>query len=125
MRDAFARVAEPERVLVFITEVAEIAAVRGERPGFGSHGITNESLKLISGFRERDERLPMCDQHDPLADPGNGGGFAGVGLGGLVNTRDRRRETWGSSPARPCSPTRRIAASRISVRFSDMAVHRK
>ncbi|WP_433238741.1 AAA family ATPase [Streptosporangium sp. CA-135522] len=47
-------------MLVFIDEVEEIASVRGERPGSGSHGITNELLKLIPGFRERDERLLVC-----------------------------------------------------------------
>ncbi|NUS07332.1 MAG: GNAT family N-acetyltransferase [Nonomuraea sp.] len=60
LREAFARVAELERVLVFVDEVEEIAAVRGDRPGSGSHGITNELLKLIPGFRERDERLLVC-----------------------------------------------------------------
>ncbi|WP_084960996.1 ATP-binding protein [Thermoactinospora rubra] len=57
LRSAFAQIAELERVLVFIDEVEEIAAVRGDRPGSGGHGITNELLKLIPGFRERDERL--------------------------------------------------------------------
>ncbi|MFE3448773.1 ATP-binding protein [Nonomuraea sp. NPDC059194] len=60
LRTAFARIAELERVLVFIDEVEEIAAVRAERPEAGSHGITNELLKLIPGFRERDERLLVC-----------------------------------------------------------------
>ncbi|WP_214324308.1 ATP-binding protein [Nonomuraea sediminis] len=60
LRTAFGRIAELERVLVFIDEVEEIAAVRGERPEAGSHSITNELLKLIPGFRERDERLLVC-----------------------------------------------------------------
>lgn len=60
LRTAFGRIAELERVLVFIDEVEEIAAVRGERPELGGHGITNELLKLIPGFRERDERLLVC-----------------------------------------------------------------
>ncbi|MBM4796546.1 GNAT family N-acetyltransferase [Streptomyces sioyaensis] len=61
LRTAFARIAELERVLVFIDEVEEIAPVRGEpaQPG-GLHGVTNELLKLIPGFRERDERLLVC-----------------------------------------------------------------
>ncbi|GES32524.1 bifunctional GNAT family N-acetyltransferase/ATP-binding protein [Streptomyces angustmyceticus] len=61
LRSAFARIAELERVLVFIDEVEEIAPVRGEaaQPG-GLHGVTNELLKLIPGFRERDERLLVC-----------------------------------------------------------------
>lgn len=52
LRAAFAGIAELERVLVFIDEVEEIAAERGsaERPGM--HGVTNELLKLIPGFRE-------------------------------------------------------------------------
>ncbi len=61
LRSAFARIAELERVLVFIDEVEEIAPVRGEpaQPG-GMHGVTNELLKLIPGFREGDERLLVC-----------------------------------------------------------------
>ena len=61
LRSAFARIAELERVLVFIDEVEEIAPVRSEpaQPG-GLHGVTNELLKLIPGFRERDERLLVC-----------------------------------------------------------------
>ncbi|MFF4953210.1 ATP-binding protein [Streptomyces chattanoogensis] len=61
LRSAFARIAELERVLVFIDEVEEIAPVRAEpaQPG-GLHGVTNELLKLIPGFRERDERLLVC-----------------------------------------------------------------
>ena len=61
LRTAFARVAELERVLVFIDEVEEIAPVRGglEQPG-AAHGVTNELLKLIPGFREGDERLLVC-----------------------------------------------------------------
>ncbi|MFH8621587.1 ATP-binding protein [Streptomyces vietnamensis] len=61
LRSAFTRIAELERVLVFIDEVEEIAPVRSEpaQPG-GMHGVTNELLKLIPGFRERDERLLVC-----------------------------------------------------------------
>ncbi|MGE6737454.1 ATP-binding protein, partial [Streptomyces sp. NPDC059900] len=61
LRSAFAAIAELERVLVFIDEVEEIAPVRQEpaQPG-GMHGVTNELLKLIPGFRERDERLLVC-----------------------------------------------------------------
>ncbi|MGW1089030.1 ATP-binding protein [Streptomyces sp. NPDC002596] len=60
LRTAFARIGELERVLVFIDEVEEIAPVRGARPEPGMHGVTNELLKLIPGFRERDERLLVC-----------------------------------------------------------------
>lgn len=61
LRSAFARIAELERVLVFIDEVEEVAPVRTEpvQPG-GMHGVTNELLKLIPGFREGDERLLVC-----------------------------------------------------------------
>ncbi|MFI1198247.1 ATP-binding protein [Streptomyces sp. NPDC020883] len=61
LRSAFARIAELERVLVVIDEVEEIAPVRSEpaQPG-GLHRVANELLKLIPGFRERDERLLVC-----------------------------------------------------------------
>ncbi|GAA5015360.1 bifunctional GNAT family N-acetyltransferase/ATP-binding protein [Kitasatospora paranensis] len=60
LRTAFARIAQLERVLVFIDEVEEIAPVRGEGAPSGMHGVTNELLKLIPGFREGEERLLVC-----------------------------------------------------------------
>jgi len=60
LRTAFARISELERVLVFIDEVEEIAPVRGEGTPGGMHGVTNELLKLIPGFREGEERLLVC-----------------------------------------------------------------
>lgn len=61
LRTAFARISELERVLVFIDEVEEIAPMRGEgAPASGMHGVTNELLKLIPGFREGEERLLVC-----------------------------------------------------------------
>jgi SpoVK/Ycf46/Vps4 family AAA+-type ATPase len=60
LRSAFSRIAELERVLVFIDEVEEIAPVRGQGAHLGMHAVTNELLKLIPGFRERDERLLIC-----------------------------------------------------------------
>lgn len=63
LRTAFARISELERVLVFIDEVEEIAPVRStgtESAMSAMYGVTNELLKLIPGFRERDERLLVC-----------------------------------------------------------------
>ncbi|WP_441249311.1 ATP-binding protein [Kitasatospora sp. McL0602] len=60
LRTAFARIAELERVLVFIDEVEEIAPMRGAGASGGMHGVTNELLKLIPGFREGEERLLVC-----------------------------------------------------------------
>ncbi|SEL52253.1 ATP-binding protein [Streptacidiphilus jiangxiensis] len=61
LREAFARIGELEQVLVFIDEVEEIAPVRGEGGDMSPvHGVTNELLKLIPGFRERDGRLLVC-----------------------------------------------------------------
>ncbi|MFC1415022.1 ATP-binding protein [Streptacidiphilus sp. N1-12] len=60
LRTAFARIAELERVLVFIDEVEEIAPTRREGATGGAHGVTNELLKLIPGFREGEERLLVC-----------------------------------------------------------------
>ncbi len=60
LREAFAMIAELDKVVVFIDEVEEIAGLR--RPGTASiaQGVTNEMLKLIPPFRERDERLLIC-----------------------------------------------------------------
>jgi transitional endoplasmic reticulum ATPase len=60
LREAFAMIAELDKVVVFIDEVEEIAGLR--HPGMISvaQGVTNEMLKLIPPFRERDERLLIC-----------------------------------------------------------------
>ncbi|MGW0661128.1 ATP-binding protein [Streptodolium elevatio] len=63
LREAFARLAELDRVVVFIDEVEEIAPVRqfeSTTPPGGTHSVTNELLKLIPAFRERNERLLVC-----------------------------------------------------------------
>ncbi|MFJ1702926.1 ATP-binding protein [Kitasatospora sp. NPDC088346] len=60
LRTAFARIARLERVLVFIDEVEEVAPTRAEGAVGGMHGVTNELLKLIPGFREGEERLLVC-----------------------------------------------------------------
>ncbi len=57
LRDVFARLGDLERVVVFLDEVEEIAPMRGSDPTSPAHGVTNELLKLIPGFRERDTRL--------------------------------------------------------------------
>lgn len=57
LRAVFAEINELERVVVFMDEVEEIAALRGGVPTSPAHGVTNELLKLIPTFRERDTRL--------------------------------------------------------------------
>jgi len=60
LREAFATVMELEAAVVFIDEVEEIAGSRSGVPSDPSHGVTNELLKLIPTFRQRDERLLVC-----------------------------------------------------------------
>jgi transitional endoplasmic reticulum ATPase len=60
LREAFALVAELDRVVLFIDEVEEIAGLRQPRTVTVTQGVTNEMLKLIPPFRERDERLLVC-----------------------------------------------------------------
>jgi len=60
LREAFALVAELEKVVVFIDEVEEIAGTRQPRTASAAQGVTNEMLKLIPPFREQDERLLIC-----------------------------------------------------------------
>lgn len=57
LREVFAQIAELERVVLFIDEVEEIAPMREGAPSSAVHGVTNELLKLIPAFRERDTRL--------------------------------------------------------------------
>lgn len=60
LREVFAELAELEAVLLFIDEVEEIAAARSGPVAGPWHGVTNELLKLIPGFREHDNRLLIC-----------------------------------------------------------------
>jgi transitional endoplasmic reticulum ATPase len=60
LREAFALVAELDKVVVFIDEVEEIAGLRQPRTVSAAQGVTNEMLKLIPPFREREERLLIC-----------------------------------------------------------------
>ncbi len=57
LRDMFAQIGDLERVVVFMDEVEEIASLRDGVPSSAAHGVTNELLKLIPQFRERDTRL--------------------------------------------------------------------
>jgi len=57
LRDVFAQIGDLERVVVFMDEVEEIASLRDGVPTSPAHGVTNELLKLIPLFRERDTRL--------------------------------------------------------------------
>ena len=60
LHDTFAMIDDLEKVLVFIDEVEEIASARegvGKSP---VHGVTNELLKIIPAFRQRDTRLLVC-----------------------------------------------------------------
>jgi transitional endoplasmic reticulum ATPase len=60
LREAFALVAELDKVVVFIDEVEEVAGLRQPRTVSVAQGVTNEMLKLIPPFREREERLLIC-----------------------------------------------------------------
>ena len=60
LREAFAQVSELDTVVLFIDEVEEIASLRGQSGLSASQGVTNEMLKLIPAFREREGRLLVC-----------------------------------------------------------------
>ncbi|MEY9946282.1 transitional endoplasmic reticulum ATPase [Kitasatospora sp. GAS1066B] len=60
LRDAFADLAGLDAVLLFIDEVEEIAGIRSGKAVDPGHGVTNELLKIIPGFREHEARLLVC-----------------------------------------------------------------
>jgi transitional endoplasmic reticulum ATPase len=60
LREAFTTLMDLEAVVVFIDEVEEIAGSRSGVASDPAHGATNELLKLIPAFRQRDERLLIC-----------------------------------------------------------------
>jgi len=60
LAEAFGMVAELEHVVLFIDEVEEVAGRRLGPPAGATYSVTNEMLKLIPAFRERDGRLLVC-----------------------------------------------------------------
>ncbi len=60
LRETFDLVGELDQVVVFIDEVEEIAGAREQRTLSAAHGVTNEMLKIIPKFREKDRRLLVC-----------------------------------------------------------------
>lgn len=60
LRETFAELEHLERVLLFIDEVEEIAPAREGQMFSPVHAVTNELLKLLPVFRERDQRLLVC-----------------------------------------------------------------
>jgi len=60
LRETFALVDELAQLVLFIDEVEEIAGKRDADAVSPSQGLTNELLKLIPAFRERDNRLLVC-----------------------------------------------------------------
>jgi SpoVK/Ycf46/Vps4 family AAA+-type ATPase len=60
LRETFAEIDALEHAVVFIDEVEEIAGQRGGKPPSPLQGVTNELLKIIPTFRERDGRLLVC-----------------------------------------------------------------
>lgn len=57
LRATFAELEELDDLVLFIDEVEEIAGTRTTPAAGPAHGVTNELLKLIPGFREHDHRL--------------------------------------------------------------------
>ncbi|RZT60899.1 acetyltransferase (GNAT) family protein [Microcella alkaliphila] len=60
LRARFLDIAELEHAVVFIDEVDEVAARRDAARPTQSHSVTNELLKSIPAFREREGRLLIC-----------------------------------------------------------------
>lgn len=60
LRSSFQAIDELEHAVVFIDEVEEIASHRGGTPPSPTQGVTNELLKQVAEFRERDGRLLIC-----------------------------------------------------------------
>lgn len=60
LRETFTRIEELDHAVVFIDEVEEIASHRKGDPPGPLQGVTNELLKIIPAFREREGRLLIC-----------------------------------------------------------------
>ncbi|MBV8151309.1 MAG: GNAT family N-acetyltransferase [Candidatus Eremiobacteraeota bacterium] len=60
LRDIFTKLEALERLVLFIDEVEEIAPARDGQVYSPVHAVTNELLKLLPVFREREQRLLVC-----------------------------------------------------------------
>jgi transitional endoplasmic reticulum ATPase len=60
LRDTFTQLQDLEKLVLFIDEVEEMAPARERNTYSPVHSITNELLKLLLAFRERDQRLLVC-----------------------------------------------------------------
>ena len=60
LRSVFAELEHLDDLVLFLDEVEEIAGARSTPAAGPAHGVTNELLKLIPGFREHDHRLLVC-----------------------------------------------------------------
>ncbi len=60
LRQTFDSIGQLEHAVVFIDEVEEIAATRRGDPPSATQGVTNELLKLVAEFRDREGRLLVC-----------------------------------------------------------------
>ncbi|MFH8251663.1 ATP-binding protein [Microbacterium sp. B2969] len=60
LRATFESIGDLEHAVVFIDEVEEIASRRRGDPPSPTQGVTNELLKLVAEFREREGRLLIC-----------------------------------------------------------------
>lgn len=60
LRASFEQIGELEHAVVFIDEVEEIASKRGGEPPSPTQGVTNELLKQVAEFRDREGRLLIC-----------------------------------------------------------------
>lgn len=60
LREIFTKLEDLERLVLFIDEVEEIAPARLGQVYSPVHAVTNELLKLLPVFREREQRLLVC-----------------------------------------------------------------
>lgn len=60
LRQAFVDIGEMAHAVVFIDEVEEIASHRSGDPPSPNQAVTNELLKCIPAFKQRDGRLLLC-----------------------------------------------------------------
>lgn len=60
LRGIFDRIGQLEHAVVFIDEVEEIASQRRGDPPSPTQGVTNELLKLVADFRDREGLLLVC-----------------------------------------------------------------
>lgn len=122
LRETFSMIGDLEHVVVFLDEVEEIASARGGAHLASNHGVTNELLKAIPQFRQRDTRLLVAATNSvrtldsAFLRPGRFDYVIPVG----PPDADARRAMWAEYPSVPAVDVAQLVTSSAGLTPADI-----